>query len=180
MPPISKLAQLLAGALGAVLLALAVPSSQAAMELTTPDGRRVLLNDDNTWAYVDDASEAPPDHLLLQVETVTPRSNGCRFGLRVTNNLGYPLRSIVPQFSAHKAGAVRFETRFQEFASVKPTASQYREVSFSGIRCEEIEFVLVSGGDRCTMGELNKYSGSEGECLRHVVVEPSDVVEIRK
>ena len=180
VPLTRRLAQQLAGVLGATLLTLAATPSQAAMEVTTPDGRRVQLNDDFTWTYIENAQETPPDHLLLQVETVTPRPSSCRIGLRITNNLGYPLRSIVPQFSAYKANNVRYETRFQEFSSVKPTATQYREIEFSGIACDEIEFIKITGGDRCTMGDLNKYSAAAGECLSHVEVVPSGLLDLTK
>ena len=168
------------GALAALLVALAAPSVYADMELTAPDGRRVLLRDDQTWAWVDDEAGAPPDHLLLEIVSRLPQSSACRYGLRMTNNLGYALRTIVPQFSTYKAGGVRYETVFVEFSSLKPTDSQYREITFRGIRCEEVESLRMSGGDRCSMGELNRYSGTPGECLSHVKLAPSTVVDISK
>lgn len=51
---------------------------------------------------------------------------------------------------------------------------------FNGIDCDEIDRVKVGGGDRCEMGDLDKFSNAKGACLSHVRVEPSSVMRFEK
>ena len=44
----------------------------------------------------------------------------------------------------------------------------------------EIGGVQVGGGDRCEMGDLDKFSSVRGECLARVRVMASDVVRFDK
>lgn len=66
------------------------------------------------------------------------------------------------------------------FSNVKPTSSQYQEVSFRGIGCDEIRSVSVSAARNCHVGELTKYSASAKHCLELVEVAPSSLLPIAK
>ncbi len=153
----------------------------AEFEVTGPDGRRILLKDDNTWSYVvkkaDDKSAA---QVLLRVERKEELANGCRYVLRMVNNLPYLIQSLVPEFSAYKASGVMYETVFKAFQNLKPTQTQFRDIQFSGVPCSEIARVQVVGADRCDMGDLQIHSPVRGQCLARVQLEESEVVRFTK
>ena len=54
------------------------------------------------------------------------------------------------------------------------------KIDFLGIACQDIVRVQVVGGDRCEMGDLDKFSQKKGECLARVGVVASDVVRFDK
>jgi hypothetical protein len=172
-----------------ILLQLCAGLSMATMEAVTKDGRHVRLLDDQTWEFIDGetaaATEADP------TETIEPRitieitqkqelHGNCVYGLRLQNDANFQIVSLVPQFTAHVAGDVKYETVFQGFQRIKPTRSQFQKLTFSRVKCDEITRILVHGGDRCAMNELTKYSTEKGECLKHVRVIPSPLVSIAK
>jgi hypothetical protein len=150
----------------------------SSMEATAPNGRRVLLKDDQTWEYITETS--PERHLLLRVVNRTELPNACRFGLRMTNHVGVKVQNIVPQFSAYTPDGVVFETVFAAFSQLKPTLEQYREITFRGIKCENIARITVHGADRCSVGDLTKFSPATGECLNAIRIEETDVIPISK
>lgn len=158
------------------------PAGAAPIAATTADGRRVLLNDDRTWQWADAAQSAAGTAETAPLELVSRKdvAKGCRFGLRLTNELGYEIKSLVPQFTAFTEGGVAYQTVFQSFYDLKPTVSQYQEIEFRGIDCGAIVELRVSGGDRCTMGELTKFSPDKGVCLSHVRPLASDIVPFSK
>jgi hypothetical protein len=182
-------------ALGVVVLA--VPAALADFEVKAPDGRRILLKDDKTWSYID-AEAAPGDkpkggeqaakadkpkqegEAVLSLERRTPGNRICRFHVKLVNNLPYEIRSLVPEFSVYRANGVMYDSIFQGFAFLKPGDAQQREVRFNGIACEDITRVQVGGGDRCEMGELDKFSSVKGQCLERVRVVASDIVRFDK
>ena len=155
-------------------------TATADVELTTPDGRRVLLRDDQTWEYVAEDEDTGSEHVLLPVARKVDLLNGCMFGLRLTNNMRSPVKSLVPQFSAFTRENILYDTVFMAFGPIKPTNYQYREISFFGISCGDIVNVKVVGADRCTMGDLDRYDATEGECLSRIRVAHSDLVNISK
>ncbi len=156
------------------------PQGGADMTVRGPEGRLILLQDDGTWRYLEDEDDTPAEHVRLKVERVRSGTNSCVIGLRLFNNLNAPVRSLVPEFSAYKDGQVKIETVFQSFSRIKPTQDQYQEIRFTGITCDEIGYVLVHGADRCSMGDLSKFSYNKGECLDRIVVQPTDLIRITK
>ena len=167
----------LAAIIGLLLLGQA---ATADVELMTPDGRRVLLRDDQTWEYVAENEDTGGEHVLLAVDRKVDLLNGCMFGLRLTNNTRSKVKSLIPQFSAFTRDNLRYDTVFMAFGPIKPTRYQYREISFFGITCGDIVYVKVVGADRCTMGDLDRYNAADGECLSRIRVAPSDLVKIFK
>ena len=55
-----------------------------------------------------------------------------------------------------------------------------RSVRYVGIKCTDIEKVLVQGGDRCVMGELERFGGLKGACLARLKLMPTEVVPFEK
>lgn len=176
------LALLLSAAVAAPL-----PAAAADFELTGPDGRRILLKDDGTWRYVETSDKEPAkakpaetgEAVLSLLRRIEDGPN-CRFELRLVNDLPYEIWSIVPSFSVYRPDGVLYESRSIGFVSIKPGNSQNRMVEFQAITCKEIARVQVSGGDRCEMGELTRFSPDTGVCLARVRVVPSDLVRFEK
>lgn len=174
---------------GLVLLAGALAPYSAAradFEVTAPDGRRILLRDDGTWRYVDadkeEAKERPPmtGEAVLTLERRTEMGTNCRFGFRLQNDTNFEIRNIVPTFSVYRTNGILYQSRTLAFYSIFPGNSLYREIMFQGIACEEIGRLQVAGGDRCTMGDLDKFSYTAGVCLERVRVVPSELVRFDK
>ena len=162
-------------------------AAQADFELTGPDGRRILLKDNGTWRYVGAADKAQAEdkvkdagEALLSLERRMERGNNCRFTIRLVNNLPYEIRSLVPTFSAYRANGVVYDSVLAGFLSLRPGASQSQEIQFRGIACQDIARLQVSGGDRCVMGELDRWNESDGSCLRRIRVVESDLVRFDK
>jgi hypothetical protein len=170
-------------------------------EVTGPDGRRILLREDGRWRYIDPksaaadaesgdagdkeakAKEKPKEDVGEAVLTVERKLDGnriCRFGLKLVNNLKFEVRSLVPQFSAVRANGVVYDTVFSAFQFVRPGDSQVREIRFEGIACPDIARLQVTGGDRCEMGDLDKFSPVKGVCLSHVRVVESNLIRFDK
>ena len=149
-------------------------------EAVTKDGRRVILKDDKTWDYMQPEEGDPSISAVISVTNVEDTSSACKLGLRLQNNLGYRIKSLVPTFSAYKAGGLRFESVSKGFSSIKPTRDLYREIQFHGIGCGQIDYVLVHDADQCNMGQIDKYNNEKGECLSKIFVEPSELIDIRK
>jgi hypothetical protein len=158
----------------------------ADFEVTGPDGRRILLKDNGTWKYVEASPEPVKDKPVVKGEGVltlerrTEEGPNCRFAIRLTNNTNFEVRNIVPSFSVYRANGVLYETRGVGFYSIKPGNSTERDVRFEGITCKEIVHLQVSGGDRCEMGDLDRFSYEGGACLQRVRVVPSDIVRFDK
>ena len=173
-------------------------------EVTAPDGRRILLREDGRWRYVypkvdagsaakktdgdaaDDKQAKEKEKPKIEGEavlTVERKLDGnriCRFNLKLVNNLPFEVRSIVPEFKAYRTSGVVYDSVFGAFQFIRPGDSQTREVRFDGIACPDIARLQVTGGDRCEMGDLDKFSPVKGVCLSHVRVVESDVIRFDK
>ena len=188
-------------ALVATGLAFSHPT-RADFELTLPDGRRVLLKDDRTWQYLDSKARSAKEEkeakekearekeamdkikeegeALLRLDGRTESGTSCHFALVLVNNLRYPIRSLVPEFTAWSASGAVYDTVFSGFASLRPGDSQRREIQFRGVACRNIARLQVVGGDRCDMGDLQKFSYVKGQCLARVRVLESDLLRFDK
>ena len=155
------------------------PTSEG-VEVVTPNGRHILLKDDFTWEYIEVEQLAAEESAVLEVVNIKALSNTCDIGFRLTNNLPYMIKSLVPRFSAYTKDNVKFETRSKSFNSIKPTRNQYQKVRFIGIGCPDISYIKLHGADRCTMGPFTKFDSGEGECLKRVYVQESDLIKVIK
>jgi hypothetical protein len=192
---------------GAIALAaLGAGPAGADFEVKGPDGRRILLKDDGRWRYIDPKSEGPSaqsqpseaqsaakdkpaeagdkpknqGEAILSLERKTEGNRICRLRLKLVNNLGFEIRSLVPEFKAYRPNGVVYDSVFRAFQFIKPGDSQTRELRFDGIACPDIARVQVTGGDRCEMGDLDKFSPVKGKCLEQVRVVESDLVRFDK
>ncbi len=157
-----------------------VTRTKEGVEVVTPNGRHILLKDDYTWEYLEVEQLPAGESALLEVVNIKELRNTCDIGFRLTNNLPYKIKSLVPRFSAYNKDQVLFETRSKSFNSIKPTRSQYQKVRFIGIECPDISHIKLHGADRCTMGPFTKFDSGEGECLKRVYVQESDLIKIIK
>jgi hypothetical protein len=84
-------------------------AARADIELTGPDGRRILLLDNGAWRYVEakDSDQGgnkikDEGEAVLSLERKVDRGNNCRFVLRIVNNLPYEIRSLVPYYGVSR------------------------------------------------------------------------------
>lgn len=167
-------------------------SAWADFELRDSKGRRIRLLDNGTWRYVDakdreaaasEAKEAaanPPAQAELRLERRVEAPGGCRFDLALSNTLAYEIRSLVPDFAAQRANGVIYATQIAGFGSVMPGDQRRRSLQFAGIGCTDIARLEVRGGDRCEMGDLNKFTDGSGLCMARVRVLPSELLVFEK
>jgi hypothetical protein len=167
----------------------------ADFEVNGPDGRRILLKGDGTWQYVDGkgkggtgepakepAKEKPAvvGEAVLMLERKVDGRGGCIFGLRLLNSFPHAIQSFVPTFSAIRPNDVAYDSVTTGFVTLKPGDGQSREILFRGITCQDIARLQVSGGDRCVMGDLDRFALDPGACLQRIRVAPSELVRFDK
>lgn len=176
-----------------LLLGLACATAHADSEVRDSTGRRILLKDDGTWRYVDaqdaptaaapaaSAASAPAGPLAeLQLVKRTDSPVGCAFEFVLTNRLPYEIRSLVPEFAAMRANGVAYTEHRVGFTAIKPGDTRRRALRFDGIACADIAKLQVQGGDRCEMGDLDRFSADKGACLARVRVLPFEGLKFEK
>jgi hypothetical protein len=179
-------APLLSAMAVSMILAIGPTPARADFELKDGDGRRILLKDDGTWKYLDEKPplegppEAPPPTAEIRVAGKADTPSGCQFDLLLGNTLPYEIRSLVPEFSAIRANGVTYSSQVVAFIGIKPGGELRRSLRFGGIKCAEIDKLLVQGGDRCVMGELERFGNAKGVCLARLKVVPSELVRFEK
>lgn len=178
-----KLLQL--AAMAAMLLG--VGAASADFSVTAPDGRRILLKDDGTWRYQDagdsgkvEPKDPPQGEAVLRLERKIDRGIGCRLVFSLSNNLPFEIRHIVPYFTVFRPSGVVHETVSVAFQSIRSSDKVENIADFTRITCADVARVQVSGGDRCEMGELHKFSDAKGQCLARIRVAPSDLTRFDK
>lgn len=164
-------------------------AAQAAVELVTPDGRRVLLHDDHTWEYLSAEQPQQPaetqqdqtPRAVLQVSHVNELEGvGCRMGVVLQNDLPYKIKNLAIRFAVHKSESLPYDSVTRSFSEIKPTDNQYRRLLFRGIRCSEIHHIQIQDPGRCAMGDLDRFSAQPGDCIEHIRIEPTQLVNILK
>jgi hypothetical protein len=173
----------------ASLLGLAWPhAARADFELTDARGKRILLRDNGTWSYVDSADAAtekgaaatPAVQAELQLLLRRDGPAGCQFGLMLSNELPNEIESLVLEFAAQRPNGIVYMSKRMGFSSVKPGNRASRALVFEGIACQDVAKLQVLGGDRCEIGELNRFNDEKGRCLALVRVAPSDLLKFEK
>jgi hypothetical protein len=147
--------------------------------VSTPDGRLAVLKADGTWSYAEAAS-APSVQAELRLESRAPMPGGCQFQFNLRNRLPYEIRTLVPDFRVIRRGGTVYIEQNIGFGRVLPGDQQQRTLRVSGLDCAEIEKLQVIGGDRCDMGDLNKFTDGKGLCLARLQVQPSSLLTIEK
>ncbi len=167
-----------------VMILILMPSlkvgAQSGTQAFTSDGRRVLLKSDQTWEYVQVESDSPENSAVLSVTEVVEMDDACRFQIRLQNNLGYRISALVPRLAVRNKDGIVYDTKSLSFTAIKPTMAKYTYVQFTGIGCHEMSQVVVFDASRCKMGGIDPFNEEEGQCLSHIYVEPSDLINISK
>lgn len=166
-----------------LLLSLAVHAQtepDSSIRAVTLDGRQVLLNSDQTWEFAEVEAGDPSVSAVLSVTEIWDMQKACKLQFRLQNNLGYRISNLVPRLSVQNQAGVIYDSKSISFASIKPTNHKYTDVQFEGIGCHEISHVKVYDAAHCNMGEIDQWNEEEGECLSHLYVEPSQLINISK
>lgn len=170
--------------LALLVAAACLPLAHADFELKDSQGRRILLKDDRTWRFLDPPGAPGAVPALPQAELLLERRldvpGACRFELALHNTLPYEIRILVPEFTAVRANDVAYTTQTAAFGLLRPGDRARRGLQIEGIACADIARLDVKGGDRCEMGELNKFSEPNGQCLVRVKVLPSELLRFAK
>lgn len=115
---------------------------------------------------------------VLSVHRRTAFEDACTYGVTLTNNLPFKITNIAFRFAAHLDGGVFYQHRHLNFFELDATNSQYRELTFPQIRCDQIAYIEVSDPGRCAMGKLTKFSSNPGDCIRYIDIAPSPHVRL--
>jgi hypothetical protein len=107
--------------------------------------------------------------------------DACMLGMTLTNNLDVKVTNLSIRLTAFINGNVKFDAITRNFTEVKPTESQYREATFTQIKCSEIDFIGVTDPGRCAIGtDMNRFTAAPGDCAQFVDVAVSPQMTIRK
>lgn len=174
--------------LAALLLGVsAMLANSADFKLTDANGRQILLKDDGTWRYVDSAEAGATKNVVdgqpqaeLQLLRRREIFDGCSFDLSLENRLPYDIGSLVPQFLIVRGNGIVFLDQMVDFGRIRPHDQVQRELKVMGLKCSDIVKLQVTGGDRCEMGDLDKFTDGKGHCLARVRVKPSTLVPFSK
>ena len=66
-----------------------VTRTKEGIEVVTPDGRHVLLRNDNTWEYLQVEQGKPTQSAMIVVAYIKEVRNAFKVGLRLSKLLGY-------------------------------------------------------------------------------------------
>ncbi|NND66841.1 MAG: hypothetical protein HKN19_04560 [Halioglobus sp.] len=157
----------------------AVAHTEPEIEAITVDGRSVILHEDHTWDFVEPEKGNPETSAVLTVTKLQDMGEACRMQLHMQNNLPFKIRSLVPRFTVYNLDNVMYDSKSKSFTAIKPTRDQYRELQFS-LGCRDISRILVHGAERCTMGDIDMFNEEDGQCLAHIYMTPSDLINISK
>jgi hypothetical protein len=122
-----------------------------------------------------------PNRAVLSLHMKKAYADACMFGLTLANTLPYKIKDIAFKFTVYLRSGVAYNQVTRNFFDLNPTDRQYREITFNGVTCAEIERVEVSDAGRCTMDDLGRFNAKPGDCLKRVEVASSPHVSfIRK
>jgi hypothetical protein len=117
---------------------------------------------------------------VVNVNMRTSYQDACKYGVTLTNNLPYKITNISVRFAAYIKNNIKYDEITRNFFEVKPTEEQFREITFSQIKCPEIDHIEVSDPGRCAMGKLTRFSAQPGDCGKYVDIAPSPYVRMYK
>jgi len=105
--------------------------------------------------------------------------NACTYGITLTNNLPDMITNISFRFSAYIDGGVVYKQVTRNFFRLRPTDHQFREITFTGIPCNQIDYLKVSDPGRCAIGRSKtRFTTGPGDCIRHVDIAPTKFVRL--
>jgi hypothetical protein len=117
---------------------------------------------------------------VLSVHLRKEYGDACMYGVSLTNNLDVKVTNIAVRLSAYILNGVRYDTITRNFYELRPTETQYREVTFTGIKCSEIQYIGVADPGRCAVGQVNRFITEAGDCAKFIDVADTRLVSLRK
>jgi hypothetical protein len=117
---------------------------------------------------------------VLSVHLRQEFPDACMYGITLTNNLDTKVTNIAVRLSAYILDGVKYDTITRNFYELRPTETQYREVTFTKVKCSEIRYIGVSDPGRCAVGQANRFTTAEGDCAKYIDVADTRLVELRK
>jgi len=145
-----------------------------------------MLHDDHTWEYLSsdkarqNAAEAEPYAVLRVSHVKEMGGSACGLGVTLENGLPYKIKNLSIRFSAYKSESLLYESVTRGFYEIKSTDRQYQKLGFRGISCSGIHHIKVEDPGRCSMGSLDRFSSRPGDCIKHIKIEPSKLINIVK
>ncbi|MGB5833090.1 MAG: hypothetical protein WBG92_14000 [Thiohalocapsa sp.] len=119
--------------------------------------------------------------VVLSVHMEKEFPDACQLGMTLTNNLDVKVTNLSVRLTAFIRGNVKYDAITRNFTEVKPTEKQYREATFTQIKCSEIDYLGVTDPGRCAIGEdMNRFTAAPGDCAKFVDVALSPHIAIRK
>jgi len=101
---------------------------------------------------------------VLSVHMRKSYQDACKYGMTLTNNLPFKITNLTFRLTAIINGNVPFDTQNKNFYEIPPGEQQYREMTFQGVTCEEIDRIEVRDPGRCALAELNRFNAAPGDC----------------
>lgn len=118
---------------------------------------------------------------VLSLHKRTNFENACTYGMTLTNNLPQKITNISFRFDAYIRGGVFYQHETKNFWELDPTDRQYRDMTFTRIKCDEIEYIEVHDPGRCAIGRtLTRFSSQPGDCIRYVDIASTPYVRLIK
>jgi hypothetical protein len=115
---------------------------------------------------------------VLSVHMRKSYKSACKYGLTLTNNLPFKITALAYRITAIIKGDVPFDTQNKSFSGVLPGERQYRELTFQGVTCEEINRLEVVDPGRCNLGDLNRFNAEPGDCAKFSDLPSSRLVNV--
>ena len=117
---------------------------------------------------------------VVSFHTRKAYDNACKYGITLTNNLPYKITDLTFRFTAIINGDVPFDNQSKNFYELRPSEQQYRELTFQGVRCNQINRIEVTDPGRCILDNLNRFSAAPGDCAKYSEIAPSRLVNVVK
>jgi len=117
---------------------------------------------------------------VLNVHMRKSYKDACKYGMTLTNNLPFKITNLTFRLTAIINGNVPFDTQNKNFYEIPPGEQQYREMTFQGVTCEEIDRIEVTDPGRCALAELNRFNAEPGDCYKFSDVADSRLVKVVK
>jgi hypothetical protein len=130
-------------------------------------------------------SKAPmvEDYIPARLSVVRKKQHAtaCQYWLKLENRLPFMIRNLALRFSTYLKSnnynrPVLFDSDVRSFSRLRPTDTQYRDIFYEDVECDDLSFIRVEDAGRCALGGLTKFSAQIGDCAKYVEVEPSDII----
>ena len=125
-------------------------------------------------------TSSSPNQAVLSLHVKKSYADACMFGLTLTNTLPYKIKDVAFRFTIYLRSGVQYNQLTRNFFDLNPTDRQYRELTFNGVKCDELARFEVSDAGRCTMGDLTRFTAQPGDCIKRIEVAPSPLINFVK